>query len=576
MRTRIRSAVWIALAMALALPPAAAQAADDLNLSEQRFLPSPHAYDIMTVMTSHVRDTFDFNVGLTLNWSANTMVYEDAAGRTDELLTGRLTADVLLSMSFFRYVSLGLDFPLHVFNMSGDPTAGFAGQGGPLDRGDIESFSWGDLRINAKIRILDATESLFGLAVAADVTVPTGKKDALATDDGVTVTPKLIVDLNIEGYKVALNVGYRWRPDYTLRWLDVKPEFVLGLGVAIPIIEHNLEILGELETTAKTASFFSDANTDYLEGRLGLKYISDDGIGATLMAGAGFLTSYGSPLYRISASFFVAPRHISRDMDGDGIEDDVDKCPMDPEDFDGFQDEDGCPDPDNDQDGIPDVRDDCPNDPEDMDGFEDENGCPDPDNDQDGILDVDDACPNEAEDKDGFQDADGCPDPDNDGDGILDVNDQCPNEPEDFDGCLDEDGCPEPGNVCVTKTEIKILQQIFFKTNRATIKPESYPILDEVAAVLQANPDVKKIEIQGHTDDRGRDKYNLKLSDQRAKAVMAYLIKAGVAKDRLTAKGYGETLPLESNETEEGRARNRRVAFQILERDEAGTEIRSE
>jgi hypothetical protein len=162
------------------------------------------------------------------------------------------------------------------------------------------------------------------------------------------------------------------------------------------------------------------------------------------------------------------------DRDGDGIADSNDRCPNDPEDFDGFQDEDGCPDPDNDGDGVRDVDDRCPNqpgprgdgcpksvgtdrdgdgiadafdkcpdEPEDKDGFQDADGCPDPDNDMDGIPDAKDQCPNEPEDKDGFQDEDGCPDPDNDKDGIPDVKDKCPNEPETFNGYQDEDGCPD-------------------------------------------------------------------------------------------------------------------------------------
>ena len=110
-----------------------------------------------------------------------------------------------------------------------------------------------------------------------------------------------------------------------------------------------------------------------------------------------------------------APKPVG-DRDGDGILDNVDKCPDQPEDKDGFEDEDGCPDPDNDKDGIADISDKCPNEPEDKDKFEDDDGCPDPDNDTDGLADADDKCPNEPEDKDGFEDADGCPDPDNDKD----------------------------------------------------------------------------------------------------------------------------------------------------------------
>lgn len=131
------------------------------------------------------------------------------------------------------------------------------------------------------------------------------------------------------------------------------------------------------------------------------------------------------------------------DNDRDGIPDLVDKCPLDPEDKDGFEDTDGCPDPDNDKDGIPDAKDKCPDDPEDKDGFQDNDGCPDLDNDGDGIPDGVDACPNAAEDFDGFEDTDGCPDPDNDGDGIPDSKDRCPDQAETFNGKDDEDGCPD-------------------------------------------------------------------------------------------------------------------------------------
>jgi OmpA-OmpF porin, OOP family len=125
------------------------------------------------------------------------------------------------------------------------------------------------------------------------------------------------------------------------------------------------------------------------------------------------------------------------DRDGDGIADAVDKCPDAPEDFDGFEDEDGCPEPDNDHDGVLDLNDRCPNEP----GPGVNGGCPfvaNSDRDADGVADQNDKCPDDPEDRDGFQDSDGCPDPDNDGDGILDVNDKCPMEP----GPVSKGGCP--------------------------------------------------------------------------------------------------------------------------------------
>ncbi|HVY46026.1 MAG TPA: OmpA family protein [Minicystis sp.] len=216
-------------------------------------------------------------------------------------------------------------------------------------------------------------------------------------------------------------------------------------------------------------------------------------------------------------------------------------------------------DPDTDGDGIVDSRDQCVLQPEDKDGYEDVDGCPEPDNDLDGIPDAVDKCPNEPEDPDGFEDADGCPDPDNDKDGVPDVEDQCPNEPGPPGG--DKPGCPKkPSLVIVTDKEIKITQQIHFEFDKDKIRSESFPILDAVVDVLQHNPKMR-IEIQGHTDNKGSAAYNKSLSDRRAGAVKKYLVAHGIDPHRLTSHGYGMERPLVPNDTAQNRALNRRVQF---------------
>jgi OmpA-OmpF porin, OOP family len=375
-------------------------------------------------------------------------------------------------------------------------------------------------------------------------------------------------------------------------------EIPYGFGIAYGISPQKFDVVGELYGAVPLAS-----HTDYqpMEADLGVKLYLARNSFLSIGARKGLQPNQGAnPDFGAFIGIVFEPN--IGDRDGDGIKDDVDKCPDDPEDFDGFEDADGCPDPDNDRDGIPDVDDKCPNipenfngiedadgcpegtkndrdgdgipddvdkcpdDPEDFDGFEDADGCPDPDNDKDGILDVDDLCPNDPEDKDGFEDADGCPDPDNDKDRILDKDDKCPNEPETYNGFQDEDGCPDRGRVVVTDTSIEILDMVYFEYDKAIIKKESYPILDAVAATMQGNPSISLIEIQGHTDERGDDAYNLDLSDRRAHSVREYLIGKGVDEKRLTAQGYGETQPLDHNHNEAAWAKNRRVAFLILKR----------
>jgi OmpA-OmpF porin, OOP family len=253
------------------------------------------------------------------------------------------------------------------------------------------------------------------------------------------------------------------------------------------------------------------------------------------------------------------PLEAPKDRDNDGVLDPVDRCIDQPEDIDNFQDEDGCPDPDNDNDGILDTVDKCPNEAGPMQNL----GCPILDKDGDGLNDDKDQCPNEPEDKDGFQDEDGCPDLDNDGDGVPDDRDDCKLEP----GPAENKGCPRKYSlVAVTKDRIEIKKQIKFATGSAKIVgPESERILDEVALALGDNPQIKKVRIEGHTDSVGDDGKNLKLSQNRANAVMVALLRRKVDPARMEAVGYGETKPIASNSTAAGKAENRRTEFNIAE-----------
>jgi OOP family OmpA-OmpF porin len=318
--------------------------------------------------------------------------------------------------------------------------------------------------------------------------------------------------------------------------------FVLFGGGAMSIVSN-----GGHQNDAQIAK---DTDAELYAG-IGFKYRVDNGWGIRVdgrllfppsSEGKGFTEDFEALLsiYKEFGRHKAAPPPVDDDPDHDGIRGAADKCPNDPEDKDGFQDEDGCPDLDNDGDGIPDAVDKCPNEPEDKDGFQDEDGCPDPDNDNDGIPDAQDKCPNEPETKNGYQDEDGCPD-------------EIPAKLKQFTG---------------------VIQGINFKLGDSALQASSNGTLDKAVAVLKEFPDMR-LEIQGHTDDvpvkkGGKFADNTALSQARAETVRSYFVAKGIGENRLTAKGYGESSPmvdikdLKGAKLNAARTKNRRVEFRLV------------
>jgi outer membrane protein OmpA-like peptidoglycan-associated protein len=368
-----------------------------------------------------------------------------------------------------------------------------------------------------------------------------------------------------------------------------RGSFVLNLSDNYKLTPFLLAGLGGMTSLSSNTAVVSGETWEFLHAgagfkigfhpRVGLRFDGRVLVPWTALPGLphGDRIGYTGPDWEVFGGVWIAFSEIERvtikekvvlqpkrgDSDGDGIPDDVDKCPKEAEDKDGFEDTDGCPDVDNDKDGIPDDIDKCPNEPEDKDGFQDEDGCPDPDNDKDGVPDGLDKCPNEPEDKDGFEDTDGCPDPDNDKDGIPDAIDKCPNQPETVNHYKDEDGCPDeiPPEV---KKFTGVIEGINFKTASAEILPGSWTVLDRALKVLQDFPEVN-LEISGHTDSKGKAAYNLSLSQRRADSVKMYFVSRGVASSRLVSIGYGKDRPIADNSTSSGRATNRRTEFKLID-----------
>ncbi|WP_157069404.1 OmpA family protein [Sandaracinus amylolyticus] len=551
-------------------------------------------------------------------------------GRGD-LLCGRLV-DALFhgtlhaNLGLFNVLEVGIQLPLAVFGAGPNVTVpGFFNEGGTRSR-SLDYQGIGPLSLHVKGRILRAERNGgFGIAALLQVEFPTGSPSEFVGDNNVVLWP--IVALEWRPARIVrfgVNVGTRLQlgegmpivpaggrtvPGGSNATMPMQvpgsatsvqygPMLTYSLGVGIRLGDSPVELTADVYGASIFEAFATEGGTS-LEAMGGLKIFVDRN-SYLVLAGGGGIPVGGILQSDVRGMIgFVFEPSIG-DRDGDGLRDDVDQCPDQPEDFDDFGDEDGCPDPDNDRDGILDVDDECPmvpedrdgdsdedgcpegnegdrdgdgildaddqcpDDPEDRDGFQDEDGCPDPDNDQDGILDTDDLCPNDPEDRDGFQDADGCPDPDNDVDRILDRDDSCPNDPETYNGTEDDDGCPDRGTVVIEENSIIILEKIYFETDSAQIQSRSFPIIDAVAATLIGNPHITLVEIQGHADERGDDEYNLRLTSDRAAAVVEALVQRGVARDRLRSGGYGERCPVDPRHTAEAWEQNRRVEFKII------------
>ena len=530
--------------------------------------------------------------GLYIQFSKDPLILKKTDGQKESLIGWQNSYEINAALGLADGLDIGVNIPVVIQDSKSALGGGFSMVG------------VGDLRISTKIRLLDSRRYGFGLAAVLPLGLPTSRGNDYLGDSELSFSPGLIFDWTGYGVSVAANAGYSMRSKHTLADLVVDDEILYGLGMGyrpINLLEVSAEIYGK--TTAGNA--WADSTVSPLEWLAGLRFYLPLGFRTGIAGGTGILNGYGSPQFRGIAFVGWTPEKIKsiEDKDRDGIDDDDDYCWEKPEDFDGFEDTDGCPDPDNDKDDIPDNKDSCPlqpetyngyrdqdgcpdeipdadkdgiwndkdacpNAPEDEDGFQDEDGCPDLDNDADGISDDDDRCPDKAEDMDGFEDTDGCPEPDNDKDGIADTEDTCPLKPETFNGFEDRDGCPDSipkEKIYISHQENKIVvrDNIFFVQGKARVQRKSIKLITQIARLITSHREISMVYVIGHTDDRGSAKRNMNLSKRRAQAVVKLLRRYGVPGRKLKAIGKGEEEPIATNKTAKGRAVNRRVEFRV-------------
>lgn len=421
------------------------------EISVQRFDPAPGPGNFITTRSARSEGQLVWTAGFMANYAYRPLSIKicrtspcGEAGtpgvRLIPVVENLVSGDAYGSFTIFPELQLGLRVPVSWVKGQGIDSTGNPREGG------LSAVGMGDLQLEAKGRFYGSPESPYALGAYAYATVPFGDWTARGSYIGSStgsVGGALVGDVRLGDWTAGVNLGAIYRGEARIGTGTVLgPEARWGAAVGYqvgPIVRVVADVWGSTNFTSSLGANAAELDLAAQVTPLGLPLTFTAG------AGVGIFKGIGVPDAR--AFLGVVYNADIRDRDGDGIIDALDACPDEPEDKDGFEDSDGCPEPDNDGDGIPDVKDQCPNEPEDFDGFQDEDGCPDPDNDGDGILDEHDLCPDEPENFNGFQDGDGCPDEkDSDGDGILDSLDQCPNEPEDYDGFEDEDGCPDPDN----------------------------------------------------------------------------------------------------------------------------------
>lgn len=518
------------------------------------------------------------------------------------------------SFALWDRLLVSVDMPFAVLQSGEDP-------GGDVAFAVPTSAEVGDLRIGVRGRLFGERTGPIAVGLEGFVFVPTAPGGSYAGEGAVRGSARALL-----GGRFTAGVPFVWNvaAGAHLRGSENPSSFIWGAGVAALLLGEKLQIgpegygavnLGDTNPLTRTDVVVSTPSAANAEVLLGARFrIASFQIGAA--GGPGLTSAIGTPQFRVIGMFGWVPEPAPsakpteggkvasaqgggfQDTDGDGFRDDADACPKEKGDLQGDPTKDGCPAPDRDKDGVLDIDDACPNLAGARRGDVTKNGCPD-DKDGDGVYDPLDACV----DRKGVESKDaklnGCP-ADTDGDGIFDDADACAevkgiaDKEARFNGCaadIDgdeiknaEDACPfekgihtkDPKDhgcmkwVRVTDKEIQILMQVEFKvygkSRQETIDPVSDDLLKEVRDAINQHPEIKKIEVQGHTDDSGDAAFNMNLSQQRADAVRQWLVTAGIAPDKLVAKGYGHTMPIADNRIREGRQKNRRVHFVVTQR----------
>jgi OOP family OmpA-OmpF porin len=509
--------------------------------------------------------------GVVADWAYKPYTLLNPDGVWNEhLITEQVILHVGASLILFDRLRLGASLPVAI-SQAGNTTGNVVDGQQTIDarQGGI-----GDLRLAADVRLAGQYGDAFTLALGGRVWAPTGSQQNYLGDGQVRIGPHLSAagDLGVLAYAASLGVVYRGdNQPFAGHPMGTEADFSLAMGLRG--LDGKLLIGPEVAGStviAKSDAILQDRTTP-LE-ILGSGHYTAGDFRFGLGAGPGLSHAAGTPAFRglLSVEWFpaiagpapviveeVLPPPPPADRDHDGILDFEDACPDVP----GIRTSDpktnGCP-SDRDHDGVYDIEDACPDVPGIRTSDPKTNGCP-SDRDHDGVYDTEDACPDVPGVRTNDPKTNGCPS-DRDHDGIPDSLDACPDEPGPANRDPKKNGCPL---AFVRDNQIQITDQVKFRFGLAVLDPVSDTVLDAVLHVMLKHTDIPFVRVEGHTDNKGTAELNRRLSAARAAAVVDWLVKHGIERSRLWSQGFGFDRPIDTNDTDEGRANNRRVEFHI-------------
>lgn len=546
-----------ALVAALAIAPTQVLAQTE-GFSINRFDVSERGSDWFVGDALDLRGKMRPSIGFVLDYANKPLVlYSEEGAERAVIVKDQFYGHIGASLVIAERVRLALNVPVAFLTR---------GQSADwLDRtiAAESGTTLGDLRVGADLRLVGRYGGPATLALGAQVYVPTGQQTFFTGDGKVRLTPHLSLAGRVGVFQYALRAALNYRAqDVVLTNVPTGTEVQFAAAAGISIANHSVLLGPELwgSTVVVNSGAFQKETTPF-ELLFGAHYRPRNfriGVGV----GPGLTRGVGTPSLRVVGMFEWSPS-VDEDRDHDKIFDDVDACPDVP----GVPNADprkhGCPPSDRDGDGFIDDIDACPDVPGVASNDPAKNGCPIPgDRDNDGIIDEEDDCPDEPGVPSDIEGRNGCPIKDSDGDGILDPQDACPTVPGPANADPEKNGCP-PARI--ENDQIVITERVEFKTDSAELLGTSTGILTAVMNILKEHTELKRVLVEGHTDNVGGARYNKGLSERRAKSVVKWLVEHGVEPHRLLDAGIGLERPIDTNNTAAGRQKNRRVEFHILE-----------